>query len=182
MAHLARFIGATRARACCGVILLAGLPALPLPEVTQIDAGRTSLRGLPGVAVIAEQVSSEIRPYGLTEEWLAERVTSALRRDSIPLLTQTDALGRDRQPLLVVRVQTVRYPGRETFAWHLSLALHQKLALPGASGPPVLASTWEANASIGLTSAKMLRSSIGGSLADQVAEFVEAWRKQSLEE
>lgn len=182
MAHLARFALATRARTCCGVILLAGLPALPLPEVTHIEAGPASLRGLPGVAVIAEQVSSEIRPYGLTEEWLEQRITSALQRDSIPLLTRSDALGRDRQPLLVARVQTVRYPGRETFAWHLSLALHQKLALPGTSGPPVLASTWEANASIGLTSAKMLRSSIGGSLEDQAAEFVQAWRKRSLGE
>ena len=182
MTRQPRPIGPRGARAWCAIGLVVLLPAVRLPEVTQTDAGDASLRELPGVAVVAEQVSSDVRHYGLDEAWIEKRVTSALGRDSIPLMTRSAALTNDHQPLLVARLQSVRLPGRETFAWHLSLVVHQKVIAPGRSAAAMLATTWEATASIGITSGSMLKSSVGKTLDDQSAQFVEAWRMRAREE
>jgi hypothetical protein len=158
------------------------VPALQWPEVTQIDEGRASLRGLPGVAVVAEQVSSDIRPYGLGPEWIESRVTAALQREAIPLLPRSDALSSQRQPLLVARIQTLRFPGRQSFAWHCSLALHQNVVVSGTSAPGVLASTWQATATIGICSGKSLRASLGETLDQQAAEFGRDWKRRETED
>lgn len=181
-ARRVRRAGAARAwmSIALGVVVL--LPAIRLPEVSQISGGDASLDGLPGVAVIAEQVSSEVRTLGITEEWIAGRVTTALRRDSIPLLTRSDAFSSDRQPLLVARLQTVRLPGRTAFAWYLSLAVHQMVVTRSPRSPAVLATTWEASESIGVSSASSLRATVGGTLDSQAAEFARAWRRRSATE
>jgi hypothetical protein len=158
------------------------LPALPLPEVTQLQGGRASLRDLPGVAVIAEEVSSDVRPFGLSADWMEKRVSGALQRGTVPVLVRYDAASRDRQPLLVARIQTVRFPGRQTFAWHCSLALHQRVVAGDARASRVLATTWEATATIGITNGSSLTSSLGETLDRQAAEFARDWKLRATDE
>ena len=157
--------------------LVAGLlglfPILALPEVTQLDPGNASLRGLPGIAVVAENVSHEVRPYGLKETWFEERIATALERAGVRRLPGLD---RDRQPLLVARLQTVPIPGRLIFAWHLSLIAYQRVATLGAAPDTLPAQTWAASASIGVASAPRLQATVRDALDAQVAEFVRAWK------
>jgi hypothetical protein len=157
---------------------LMGLLILPLPEVTQLAAGDSSLRGLPGVAVIAEATSHEVWIFGLKEDWLERRVTSALQVAAVPRLARAEALGFERQPLLVVRAQTTLLPQRQACAWHVSLALRQQVA--GLAGAPAQfgAETWSASEALGVTSTDRLRSSVGKALDEQLAEFVRAWARR----
>jgi hypothetical protein len=148
---------------------------LALPWVTQLDFGSASLRGLPGVAVVAEEVSPDLRPLGITVESLAERVTAALRRDSIPVLERSDALAVRRQPMLVIRLEAVKLPESSVFAWRLSLAVCQRVGLLG-SEDSALAETWSATSSVGATSGPRLQRAFRGTLDDQVAQFVAAWK------
>ena len=163
--------------------LIAGLLGLslvlPVPEVTQLADGDSSLRGLPGVAVIAEATSHEVWPFGIKEGWLEQRVTSALQVAAVPRLARSDALGIKRQPLLVVRAQTTLIPERQACAWHVSLVVRQQVA--GLDGAPARfgAETWSASDALGVTSTDRLRSSVGKALDEQLAEFVRAWARRT---
>jgi hypothetical protein len=179
---LIRRIAYSRGVRLFGLALWVGIPEIRLPEVTQVEGGRASLRGLPAVAVIAEEVSSDVKRYGLDPQWIENRVRSALLRDSVSLLPRDDAESDDRQPLLVARIQTEKFPGRQTFAWHCSLVLHQRVMAGGAGGPSVLASTWEAAAEIGITSGVLLRSSLGKTLDEQAREFARDWEKRATDD
>ena len=152
---------------------------LPVPEVTQVAAGDSSLRGLPGVAVLAEATSHEVWSLGLKQAWLEQRVTEALRSAAVPRLERSDALGTRRQPLLVVRAQTTLIPERQACAWHVSLVLRQQVA--GLDGAPARfgAQTWSASDALGVTSTDRLRSSVGKALDVQLAEFVRAWARRA---
>jgi hypothetical protein len=157
---------------------LLGLLILPVPEVTQLAAGDSSLRGLPGVAVVAEATSHEVWRFGIKEDWLEQRVTSALQAAGVPRLARSDALGIERQPLLVVRAQTTLLPQRQACAWHVSLVLRQQVA--GLAGAPARfgAETWSASDVLGVTSVDRLRGSIGKALDEQLAEFTRAWARR----
>ena len=162
--------------------LIAGLLGwliLPVPEVTQLAAGDSSLRGLPGVAVVAEATGHEVWSLGLKESWLEQRVTSALQAAAVPRLERSDALRTQRQPLLVVRAETTMIPTRQACAWHVSLVLHQQVA--GLSGAPAQfgAETWSASDALGVTSTDRLRRSVGQALDAQLAEFVQAWARRA---
>ena len=152
---------------------------LPVPEVTQLAAGDSSLRGLPGVAVLAEATSHEVWRFGIKEDWLEQRVASALQVEAVPRLARSDALGTERQPLLVVRAQTTLIPQRQACAWHVSLVLRQQVA--GLDGAPArfAAETWSASDALGVTSTGRLRSSVGKALDAQLAEFVQAWARRT---
>jgi hypothetical protein len=158
---------------------LLGLLILPVPEVTQLAAGDSSLRGLPGVAVVAEATGHEVWSLGLKESWLEQRVTSALQAAAVPRLERSDALGTQRQPLLVVRAQTTLIPTRQACAWHVSLVLHQQVAGLGGAPARFGAETWSASDALGVTSTDRLRSSVGKALDAQLAEFVQAWARRA---
>ena len=163
--------------------LIAGLLGLslvlPVPEVTQQAEGDSSLRGLPGVAVLAEATSHEVWRFGLQQSWLEQRVNSALQVAAVPRLERSDALGIQRQPLLIVRAQTTLIPERQACAWHVSLVLRQQVA--GLDGAPARlgAETWSASDVLGVTSTDRLRRSVGKALDEQAAEFVRAWARRA---
>ena len=152
---------------------------LPVPEVTQQAEGDSSMRGLPGVAVVAEATSHEVWPFGLKEVWLEQRVREALRSAGVPRLERLDALRIRRQPLLVVRAQTTLIPQRQACAWHVSLVLRQRVA--GLDGAPAQfgAETWSASDALGVTSTDRVRGSVGKALDIQLAEFARAWARRA---
>ena len=156
-----------------GLVVLS--PAIRLPEVTQLDGGDGSLRGLPGVAVVVEQLPFDVRATGLSEDGLERAVAGALRRDSVLVLTRSDAGALPRTPYLVTRLESVRLPLRDAYAWHLSLGLHQNVTVAGADPVPRLAITWEATATIGANNGEDLRRAVERALAEQVGQFVRAW-------
>lgn len=175
-----------QAMTCCwtplALCLLAATPIPRLPVVTQLHGGSASLRDVPGLAVVAEATSPEARFLGITEEWLTERVTARLRGAGVHVLERSDALSSARQPLAVVRLQTMRVPDRLAIAWHLSLEVYQKVATLGVPPDSVLADTWAASATIGVTSEGALRGSVGKSLGNQVDELLRAWSHRAPEE
>jgi hypothetical protein len=158
---------------------LLGVLILPVPEVTQLAAGDSSLRGLSGVAVVTEATSHEVWRFGIKEDWLEQRVTSALQAAAVPRLARAEALGFKREPLLVVRAQTTLIPERQACAWHVSLVLRQQVA--GLDGAPAQfgAETWSASDRLGVTSTDRVRGSIGKALDAQLAEFVRAWARRT---
>lgn len=161
-----------------GSLLGAGLVVVSIPFVTQIEGGDASLRALTGVAVIGEATAPEIRPYGIDESWLENQATGLLQRADVPLLARMGAFTTIRQPLLVIRLQTLKLPTSRTFAWFLSLAVHQRTITLDAFPDTVLTQTWAATGTLGVTSGRNLKGSVRETLEIKVAEFVRAWKSQ----
>ncbi len=160
--------------------LFAAMVLATLPEVTQLDWGPASLRELPAVAVLAEDTAADVRRLGITPEWIEARVSAALDRLGVPTTTRNDALMLPRQPLVVVRLQTIRID-RATFAWSLSLAVHQRVELRDSAETTIGAQTWAANSTLGATSGFRLKASVEESIDEQVRELSRAWRKRESE-
>lgn len=149
-----------------------------LPFVTQIEGGNEALRDLPGVAVIGEATSPELRPYGVTEEWLEHQASGLLERAGVLRLARSDAASSKRQPLLVIRLETVRLPESRTFAWYLSVAVHQRTITLASPPDTLLTQVWSATGTLGITSGRMIRSSVRATLEAKLGEFVKAWNSQ----
>jgi len=155
--------------------LLGCLFAVSLPWVTQISDDNVPLRALPGVAVVGEATALEIRPYGVDEDWLGAHATRVLAKAGVPLLTRPDAYSSEHQPVLAVRLQTVKLPGTRTFAWHLSVAVYRKMTTLGATPDTALSQIWAATGTLGVSSGPLLESSIRQTLDEKLAEFAKAW-------
>ena len=153
-----------------------------VPSMTQTDAGRISLRGLTGLGVSIETLSPDVVRQGITEAWLEERAARALRLAGCTVLERADARTSERMPLLIVQLQTVREPGRSAFAWHLSTSVHQMVWDLTCEDAQMFAQTWTANGSIGITSARSLRSSIQKTLDAQMDEFIQDWGRRAEKE
>ena len=149
---------------------------LAVPQVvTQLGSGPEALRGLEGLSVLAESTSPNLWPHGITESWLEQRVTRGLQSAGIPVVAKT--VVRDgRSPFIVARVQSVKVPDRQTFAWQLSLSVHRAVSVLDSAHTEVRAPVWSAEAAIGLTSGVRLANSIGQSLEEQLAELAKAWK------
>ena len=154
------------------------IPLLAAPQmVTQLGSGPEALRGLDGLSVLVESTNSTLRPHGITESWLEQRVTRGLEHAGIPVSAKT--LPRDgRSPFVVARVQSIKMPERQTFAWHLSLSVHRSVSCLDSTAAVVRVPIWSAEAAIGLTSGARLTSSIGESLEEQLAELARAWKER----
>jgi hypothetical protein len=151
------------------------LLAISLPWVTQIADDNAPLRALPGVAVVGEATAPEIKPYGVDDDWLGAHATRVLAKAGVPLLTRPDAFSSEHQPVLAVRLQTVRLPGTQTFAWHLSVALYRRMATLGAQPDTALSQIWAATGTLGVSSGPLLKSSVRQTLDEKLREFAKAW-------
>jgi hypothetical protein len=149
-----------------------------LPFVTQIEGGNEALRDLPGVAVIGEATSPELRSYGVTEEWLEHQASSLLERAGVPRLARSDAASSTRQPLLSIRLESVRLPDSRAFAWYLSVAVHQRTITLASPPDTLLTQAWSATGTLGITSGRILKDSLRETLAAKIGEFVKAWNSQ----
>ncbi len=154
------------------------LIAIALPSVTQIEGGDSALKHLPGVAVIVESTAPEIRRFGVDPTWLKEQARAVLERAAVPLLSEADAFSSTRQPLLVIRLQSIRLGTAAEFVWHLSVAVHQKTVTLGPAPDTLLTQSWAASHALGVTSGRLLKNSVRETLESKLAEFVRAWKSQ----
>jgi hypothetical protein len=168
-----RYMGWSTRSLGSGLLIVASLPF-----VTQIEGGNEALRDLPGVAVIDEATSPELRTFGVTEEWLERLTSSQLERAGVLRLARSDAASSPRQPLIVIRLQSVRLPDSRAFAWYLSVAVHQKTITLASPPDTLLTQAWSATGTIGITTGRMLKSSIRETLEAKLGEFVKAWNSQ----
>jgi hypothetical protein len=101
-----------------------------------------SLRYLPGVAVVIEDVEAEAKAEGLSEEAIRTTVERILQSSGIRLLTPVERSNTPSQPSLYVRVSTYKIePGPYSFA--VTVALKQLVALAHRPQRTMFASTWE---------------------------------------
>ena len=159
-----------------GILLLVVLigTSVSLAKTPEKQRAET-LRDLPGVSFVVEDLYADVEADGLSAARLRNDVEFALRRAGIRLLTESEWSATPGRPFLYIRVSTVKVGGR--YAFHLSMELFQHVRLERYRDiAPVQAPTWEAKEEIGVIEAAQVRD-IGSYVTDQLEEFIRAFRE-----
>lgn len=137
---------------------------------------RATLKGLPGVFVLVEQMDPDAERDGLAQSTLTKDVEQRLRETGIRVLTRPELLATPGKPYLYLRVYAVRATGETAgvYAYSISLELKQEVRLTRASPVRSLAATWRATEEVGTVQAARL-SSVRDKVRDMVDQFINAY-------
>ena len=112
------------------------------------DLTRLTLRGLPGVSVVVEELQPGLRKYGqksgLQREQIKADAESMLRKAGIPVLTYDQWLKAPGRPFLYVVVNTHEYE-KYCYAYDVRVELKQRVLLETNPSVAAMASTWSMN-------------------------------------
>jgi hypothetical protein len=103
---------------------------------------RESLRDLPGVALIVEEVPADAEADGLSQELIRAAAERSLESRSLRILTPAEQANTPSKPSLYVRVGTYKIqPG--LYVYVTTVALKQSVVLAHRPQRKMFASTWE---------------------------------------
>lgn len=153
---------------CC-LFLIGAMVAAKTPEQRQAD----TLRALPGVYFIVENVSHAAEADGLTTDQIRQDVEFQLRRAGVHIMSEAEWSRTPGKPFLYVRVSLAKSGPR--YAYHLEVQLLQRVKLERyLELAPVQVPTWAAPEEIGIIDAEQLQD-VRRYLADQMARFISAY-------
>lgn len=153
---------------CC-LVCLGTVVAAKTPEQRQAD----TLRALPGVYFVVENVSAAAEADGLTTDQIRRDVEFQLRRAGIHIMSEAEWSRTPGRPFLYVRVSLAKSGPR--YAYHLEVQLLQRVKLERyLELPPVQVPTWAAPEEVGIIETEQLQD-LRRYLADQMARFIGAY-------
>ena len=103
---------------------------------------RESLRYLPGVAVIIEEVPEDAKADGLSEELIRAAAERSLQASGTRMLTPVEQAKTPSKPSLYVRVGTFKIQSG-LYVYVVTVALKQSVVLAHRPERLMIASTWE---------------------------------------
>jgi len=103
---------------------------------------RESLRDLPGVTVVVEEVPPDAQADGLSEESIRGAAERSLQSRGTRILTPVEQASSPSKPSLYVRVSTYRIQPSQ-YVYVVTVALKQSVALAHRPQRKMFASTWE---------------------------------------
>lgn len=153
---------------CC-LVLIGGVAAAKTPEERQAD----TLRALPGVYLVVENVSPSAEADGLTTDLVRGDIELQLRRAGIHLMSEPEWSRTPGKPFLYVRVSLAKSGPR--YAYHLEVQVLQRVKLERYLAlAPVQVPTWSAPEEIGIIEAARLQE-VRRYLGDQMGRFISAY-------
>jgi len=103
---------------------------------------RESLRGLPGVGLVIEDIDAEAKADGLSVEAIRTAVELILRSSSIRILTRTEVSNTTSGAYLYVQAATYKIRSG-LYAYTTTVALRQSVSLVQRPQQTIFASTWD---------------------------------------
>jgi hypothetical protein len=115
-------------------------------EVVQaLDVGsRESLRGISGVGVVVEEVSSDASADGLSQDEIRTATELILRSKGIRVLTNIERTRFGSAPYLYINVNTLK-EALGLYAYAVTVDLKQVVGLLSRKGAQVWETTWPAS-------------------------------------
>ncbi|MBM3302210.1 MAG: hypothetical protein FJY85_19945 [Deltaproteobacteria bacterium] len=134
---------------------------------------RETLRGLPGVLVIVENIKEDAEASGLSVTELQTDVELKLAAAGIHVLPHEEWRTTMGRPWLYVSVNTIRFV--TSYFFSIDLQLKQEVALRRHPAIMTSCATWELG-SIGFVGEQSLSSKIRESVAAYVDDFIADYR------
>lgn len=127
------------------VVLLAVVGGMAAEARAQmfVTTGRDTLRGLPGLEVIVEELPPEVVAGGVTGTVVRGDVVRRLRAAGIAVFASQDENPSPAKPYLYVLVNALELPGGAGHVAGLQVHLRQTLRSPATDSHIVDAMTWE---------------------------------------
>ncbi len=133
------------------------------------DYTRITLRGLPGVMVIVENVRDDAEAAGLNVTDLQKQVELQLGKAGIPIIPHEEWRETGGRPWLYVSVNTIKYLAGYFFS--LDLQLKQEVSLRRQPSIVTSSATWEIG-SVGFIGTENLHEKVSESLSKFLDEFI----------
>ena len=157
------------------VLAVSALSATIVVAQSEEVRNRETLRGLPGVYVVIEDLGTDIKKDGLTEEQLRTDVEVRLRRAGIRVLTLDEVKESLIKPALLIRVTALKSDSLSKllegsiYSFSISIELKQVATLGRMPSKFFLVTTWN-DGVIGFATVKNVRI-IRDDLGDYVDKF-----------
>lgn len=165
----------TPRRSAIGLVLLVvAFAAAEAHAQMFVPAGKDTLRGLPGVEVIVEELEPGLAPTGLTVAAIGDDVRRQLAASNIIVYATQMQNASLAKPYVYVHVSGVPVQGQGYFLT-LQVQLRQTLKSPVTGSNVVNAMTWDQQMVV-FVPASNARSVIQGELRSLIAQFVQDWR------
>jgi hypothetical protein len=151
-----------------GVFAALSFMAVMVPAASAVDteATRETLKGLPGVYVVLEQMQPNIdryaKKYGLTKDQLQGDVERRLKENGIRALSREEWMKTPGKPVLYLSVNT-HETERYWYAYDIRIELQQVVYMVANPNAQTLATTWSISMT-GMTNVgklQIIRSDVG---------------------
>jgi hypothetical protein len=149
--------------------------------LAEADFQRETLRRLPGVWVVVEQLPAELEQTGLTQDQVQTDAEDRLRKAGITILTQEECWQTLGMPWLYITVALLK-ASPATYAATVGAVLNQEIVLTRNPQIKAFGSTWDAGVHLGAIGAESLatvRDSVG-SLVDKFVADYQAANEQGM--
>ena len=134
------------------------------------DQQRESLRGLPGVEVVVEEIKSDVQVDGMSQESIRAAIELILRSKGIRILTQAERSETSSKPYLSVSVGTDKQVSGQ-YSFSIRVELHQAVSLMHRPQHILLAPTWFTPGRLRTVAQQNLRLWIINAIEPLVREF-----------
>ena len=140
-------------------------------EVVQaLDTGsRESLRGISGIGVIVEEISSDASADGLSQDAIRTAAELILRSKGIRVLTNIDRTRLGSAPYLYININTLKEE-LGVYAYAVNVDLKQVVGLLSMKGAQAWGATWSASV-VGAVGEANMRQIIADGVEPLVNDF-----------
>ena len=143
-----------------------------LEVIHALDAGsRESLRGIPGLGVVVEDISPDASAGGLSEDAIRTAVERTLRSKGIRILTNTERIRSGSTPYLYINVNTLKEE-LGLYAYAVNVDLKQIVGLLSIKGKQAWGATWSASV-VGMVREESLSQVITDGVEPLVQDFAD---------
>ncbi len=139
-----------------------------------VPSGKDTLRGLPGVEVIVEELQPEIVRAGLTASGVRDAAVRQLRDAGIVVYPSQAENGSPAKPYLYVHVNAGGVPQTSSYAVSVHVQVRQTLRSLVTESSVVDAMTWDSHTVLAVARNRM--SPLRDMIARQIGLFVEDWK------
>ena len=139
--------------------------------VTENDRG--SLRGLPGVQVVIENIAKDAEEDGLSGDTIRTAVELILRSSGIQVLTKEERIATLTAAGLYVKAYTTKN-NAGLYGYHIGVSLRQRVSLLPSPKNTMYAPTWERQIG-GTVGARYIKT-----IVEDIEEIVKAFANDFL--
>ncbi len=159
--------------ALTGIIVLLAGSATDSNGQQFVSTGRDTLRGLPGVEVLVEDLQPEIEQAGFTGASIQAEVQNQLRARGITVFASQSANVSPAKPYLYIHLNALELPAGQGHVVNVQLHLRQTLRSTVTESNIVNAMTWDMENLISLPAGRFQE--VRTELRDYVDRFIQDW-------
>jgi hypothetical protein len=155
-------------------LVMMTLAASPANAQMFVPTGRDTLRGLPGVEVVVEELQPELVRGGLSAAAIRDDVERRLRAHGIVVYASHGENASPAKPYLYLHLNTLPLPGHAAYVVGLQVHLRQTLR-SGVTGSNIVnAMTWDAHNVLAVPAGSL------GAVRDEILDYVDLFIKDWL--